>query len=1508
MDQVRNIKTTSLNIGMNKDVDPLFLKEGQYLNAINAKLNSHHGDYSLLQNEPSNFKCLQLQYDFIGAIKLPDGNKYAVFSTNDFFSEIGVFDNTDCSYKRLVNNTCLGFNRSNLISGRAKENFDCSISIYWTDGGLNPRRFLNLDNIPYKYTVANDACKTKQYTDQLDCQALLLQPVIDYPNVQIELGTDGNIRNGVYQATVAYSINGERVSDCMSITSPIQVFSHENNGRSLEITVQNLDPDFEEYQLIIIYTVNGVTAADIIGTYDTAQSKVIVTGVGQLAPNNKSVTLDEILQDSIFYEKADDVVSTSEYLLWINPTTRTELNYQPFANEITTKFVGYKVPSDYYKKGGTKIGYPRDEVISFGIQWLYNTGDWSPAYSILGRKAESDDRATINTSDVYEYRDPNYDGVKRPQKWQVYNTAYPTPLEGTDNDKNIFIEGRMGYWESSELLPDNEALFGEEKCTPIRHHKMPDSSLVPLHTSPESGEPELIILGVRFDNIKWPLDAEGNQREDIVGYRIVRGDRFGNKSIIGKGLLFNTGSYTEDDGEEVLYPNYPYNDLRPDPFLSLQKTRTSGSSEVNFKPLGNFNNDKFTFHSPAFSFNDPGIGTELRIESERISTAVKGKFEPVYKHPKHKMLTNFAAGIAVVIGVAEGYIAIKGRTCTSTEYELKVTGIIPGGNAKFTTHKCETALTKASFGGFLGSLFSTVTAILGGALAFGYYFTQGVDATLKIIKAFGSYQQYAYQYNSHAFYNQFDLPKLGHMRRRITHGQYLLPGYQYANTKKINNYQRESSLYLELDSPVDNPTNTDSTRRTITDFGQCNRDLKYVTSQASSYYASVKKNIPNQYGQLESINYLDTGSGVTYKDTIADTVKSGIIFGGDTYLTRMTVKRKLSYFNQTLFDVQDGTEINYQNYYNIPYPRFWINTEEYDSEEVLKIQLASSRHNFDCRNSDNNLFIIKNRKFYLYNAGIIDFYVESEYNLENRDWDDSVNGRHYDRFTYTDTSELLRSDRIPYDNKYIFDRTYLKQLSENFIPKQRRDFDPTVASSCYTKFKNTVIYSQPATKEQIRDNWRVYLPQNYKRFSKENGDLITVKTFGRDRLIFLFDKSSPYITLGIDSLQTDQGLKVSLGDGGLFEREPQRLVYTDYSYGNCQSRWSYINTQFGGFYPSQRQGKVFLFTGEGLEEISKYGHNWWFKENLPSKLLQQFPEFINKDNPINGVALLSAYDNTDEIYYLSKIDYQVKPEWVSRIRYDIDNNRFLIGNTPIRLGDPAFFDDASWTASFDVKTKSWISMHDWHPQWTFQTENHFLTYKDRALWKHNELCNSYCNFYNKSYPFEIEFAVSNGQQVSTLSSLEWNLEAYKYSNSCYDSFHLLDYNFDEMIIYNSEQNSGLVRLFPKPKQINSIYPLVFSNRTESAYSKVEQKYRVNQFWDNTKDRGEFTGKTLQMFSTQPNGYRKTLNKQYFNYLKDQFQRKKFRHTYHKVLLRRSVSDDVKMIFKYNNSKQIASFR
>ena len=85
-------------------------------------------------------------------------DKWVLYSTNNTISEIGLWDDSECKYETIVNdftcfdclavdNTpCLNFDTQHLITGAAKENFDCTWQVYWDDG-KNPSRTLNIDNV-----------------------------------------------------------------------------------------------------------------------------------------------------------------------------------------------------------------------------------------------------------------------------------------------------------------------------------------------------------------------------------------------------------------------------------------------------------------------------------------------------------------------------------------------------------------------------------------------------------------------------------------------------------------------------------------------------------------------------------------------------------------------------------------------------------------------------------------------------------------------------------------------------------------------------------------------------------------------------------------------------------------------------------------------------------------------------------------------------------------------------------------------------------------------------------------------------------------------------------------------------------------------------------------------------------------------------------------------------------------------------------------------------------------
>jgi hypothetical protein len=353
---------------------------------------------------------------------------------------------------------------------------------------------------------------------------------------------------------------------------------------------------------------------------------------------------------------------------------------------------------------------------------------------------------------------------------------------------------------------------------------------------------------------------------------------------------------------------------------------------------------------------------------------------------------------------------------------------------------------------------------------------------------------------------------------------------------------------------------------------------------------------------------------------------------------------------------------------------------------------------------------------------------------------------------------------------------------------------------------------------------------------------------------------------------------------------------------------------------SASQGKVFT-VADGMMAISDMGMKWWFSKYLKFFLLDQFPDFDILGNPVFGIGCQALYDNDNAILYFSKTDFRLKPEYLPGSTY-IGSGEFSIRNggvtVKVPFRDPQYFEDVSWTISFDTKTKAWLSFHDWHPEFALSSIKGFATTQttgvSSSIWKHGNYTNSFCNFYAVDYPFTIDYVSSTGQTVNTTRSVEYLLESYVYDTDGIDRFQILDYNFDEAIIYNTEQTSGLLRLNPTPKNNAPLlvnYPIVNPSNIDILYSKEEQKIRFNQFWDITNNRGEFFAGVLvqqPIWNTELNGYIRVLNPANLNYAKPAFERKKFRHYLNHLVLTKKVSNNVKMLLKVINNKLLNSPR
>jgi hypothetical protein len=802
--------------------------------------------------------------------------------------------------------------------------------------------------------------------------------------------------------------------------------------------------------------------------------------------------------------------------------------------------------------------------------------------------------------------------------------------------------------------------------------------------------------------------------------------------------------------------------------------------------------------------------------------------------------------------------------------------------------------------------------------------TEGADLTMNLIRNASNPRQHALQYMAHCGYENFAAPYSTNRRRIINEANYLSQHLQeFGLNHRINNILRSKTVAFDTTEEVENLVgalvDTTMNRILASDLG-LGEELDQFTRRASSHYVAFKSRNRSQYGSVDSISQVPASNCVI---PLTET-STGTIFGGDIYIGRYQEKNTFYHFYQWLFDQEDRTEFNYHNYDTVQHTAFWMDTEPFDTMEFIKsfadafqtsisggggffqnLVTPSDKHCFD-RMSDTNpltveggFFTVKNAYMYLFHSSVRDFYVESELNIDMRDYEDEVEKQHYGVFK--DVKRMFDMEIIREGNFYKID----KGVSVQYLPfskvawgkMQDRDYDPTVSEKCYTTYEKRLIYSLPQSTALKKDNWSVFLANNFKDFSSK---VVSIKGIRDTGIMLLFERHSPGMYPGVDELQLKSGTSITVGDGGLFSRQMQTMtnVEEEIEYGSCQSRRGAVNTPAGTFFISQEQGKIFQ-VGKGLSEISLQGNQHWLNQYLPYQLTKDFPEYDLLDNPIAGIGCQTVYDNEWGIVYFCKRDFRLKPEYEGITEYLGDGIFLVDGITRVETGNPQYFDNASWTLSYDPKTGNNISWHDWHPNLVMSAENSFLTVKNRGLWLHNKRCDSYCNFYGVEYPFEIELQIDTIPAVTTLRNVEYYMQVFQFAENCRDRFHVLDFNFDEAVIHNSEQVSGLLRLNLKPKNSRDhvlAYPIVNANNIDILYSKEEQKYRFNQFWDVVRNRGEFSPIVDDtIWITEPNGYIKNLNPVNIDYNKNEMQRKKMRHNNNRVLLRRTVSGNNKMI-------------
>jgi hypothetical protein len=1447
-------------VGLNMDQTLNQIKPGTLTYALNAALENFDSSSVNYQNEQGNELCLSFpkNYVLIGEHFINEKSKHIFFITNpnDGSSEIGYMDNNDCIYHTLVNAACLNFNIDNPIHKAVHKIANCKTEIYWTDG-FNPRRYLDIENIPYTLTSDSDLCDPT-YTKILDCNQLKIQPNFNIPDLSVvDITTGGALISGTYQFAVQYAdASGNPYTSYYSITNPTPIADisittvnyNYNVGKSIVIDVSNLDTtgEYTYFNLAVIKTINAVSSVELVGTYFIDNSTRQITYTGQDVTAIR-LSINDIFEKFPYYDIAEDLTTAQDVLIWDGLVSIDRINYQEIATGINLLWETYKLPpTENYSDelNATNLrGYLRDEVYAFEIAFLLRNGKQTDGFHIPGREAISSDLVSVPNTN----QDFIGEGTSAPY-WEIYNTASvinASPVDATTNIGNAtaYNYGKFAYWESTEEYPCNTNVWGDLGGQKIRHHKFPDVLVSPI-TKPVIGYDPLTGLSFQNNNV-FPIGVKiditqvntliqsssltDEQKADIVGFKILRGDRATNKSIVGKGILRNVGRYKREE-QSFYFPNYPYNDINEDPFINATNNGWTQLCEpfvVNVTSLGpngyveieytSCNTDK-SIKEKLYTLGIHNIcaitkpiiysGTATsaygnynvwRIAS--TGTAIqfcagwRARWTDEFGEIKEEWVEGWPTNSSYIIHVKVGTepVCIDGCDhCGKTIQARPDEDVRAANQCKVPTpqppiddetnqplpYRQIFNSPETSFGQpFLGDIVKLENVIYGKGSA---HFVQvrsnakyrlltkeaqedaldsssrlgNITAQFNATAMFTTYQaylqiyingitrrNYAYSFNSTASYDyNAEITNTGNKQRTLDIKRYLIPGVQNVGDDfNINNYQRESSVYLKTDdakTALPFPSNstemasigvTDKSRFTVSSGSSCGTPAQEKDISVVSYYASLKNTFVNQWGQIYSYVTIDTGFQKNTKTTGSST-----IFGGDTFISRFAFKTKLPFFIDNRVNAPDDSDVFYDEIGNIAYPKYWhsarsiLSNYEKNNSGTLSNIISYKAHEFDCKNSQelipstakadtnpNRTFY--DGYFYLFAYGIPNFYCESSYNTDLRQ---AFNNREGDFWPHVSTGipdDWVQEDfvSIANDNTYTYNVTFSKQNKENTFTHLPPDWD---GKACYTYYPFRAIYSdtQNTDADNRVNSWLTYRAVSYFDFPQNYGNLISLDGIQNRAILARFENKTLMYN-NLLTIDTSNPQAAYVGNPMLFKGAPPiDFAETDLGYVGSQNKML-LKIPNGQITIDAKRGQVFLIVGTQAQDLSAFGSgmNRFFTDHLAFEILRYYPN-VDTDNHFNGVGLHAVYDSKFDRVIITKLDYIPLN---NNIKYNSTTKEFyieeVVGDSTITivvdLKDSDYFCNKSWTLSFNMNTKTWISFHSYIPNWYIAENNFFYS-------------------------------------------------------------------------------------------------------------------------------------------------------------------------------------------------------
>ena len=1244
---------------------PFNLQPKEYYRfALNSVLETMEGDNLSLSCEESNEKSFKLPNNYIpiGEVYLPN-NETIIFSVSkdETKSEIGLKNEEDF-YTTIVNYN-LNFKISHQIDATFRIRRSCGRVIYFTDG-YNPPRYFNIDRINnFKIDNAN---LNDPYSDW-DINKFNLRSTYIRPELKgFETEETGNLSAGSYNMAIQYLDEDLNPTEFIEVYDTIIIYhdnpkakefkevrgstnevtihrNYGNTNKSIKILFNSLDTSFPYYRIAIIESTTGsgiINRVVISNEISTNIKQYLYTGDNALIIGSEA----EVAEFNTIIEKAEHIDQIENRLVLAN-VSEPNINYcdlQKYASKIKADLIFKDVDlTDLSKVNNPKrcqvntesLGYMPGEIYAFNIHYIFEGNIISPGLHIPGRNKSYNSLMSLeNELDNTYYTDRN--------------NCNDVDIWGRDSQGDFLTGNKVRHHRFPLRSEVNVPLFERDKQINYTDDNIQYQLVVNIlgNLNPLwCANPEWYSISVNVFYIKDGIeqhkvltltkDQQINQINCTISQNVWEID-LGNIDPNSISIVLDD-SYNVDNFELGLEATYTLNEL-PREYIELSTygTKIFGIefSNIEIPDSEEFNGRKIIGYIITRAERDEANKTILDsavltkiIKEDKENYAAHGFLNPSFNNsdivqkdvyalisPEHKFKHREYTPTKII---KEGDYITSDKQLTDvyvedvqpgTSYDSSIHkrrekdsdgftlhSMVRNSDLDFVINKDEIDDIKETF--YLDSLFN-------------YTITDSDGKRKDIYNLSADNRIGIMQFKNKIFFENIPYVILKRDLQDPYSNYEYLPFYfqaiKYFEDNEDNNIQ-----IFKGDSYISS--------------------MRYTSSVFHNNSIKIRGTKSTFWRYLTGILLIVAGAVVAIaSEGSAATIYIGLIAAG---IAQIANGIKLDKMIEVYGDLYEkGLE---NTVHDLDTKHIFVDPEKQADDEVQWVHDTLTNLWFESQININ--WRMGNT------IGLTDFLNSpSTYNKEE------LKSYAIEKTTTVDTKADGGRNYQGFCKAELYDinKDYFRREKQKTFYSLSKEYD--CCDTCDNHYKHRIIWSEQSFQEELTDNYKIFLPNNYRDIEGETGEITDIVKFS-DSLI-IFTEESIFVLRPNFQERITGNIVSYLGTGEFFSIPPVRI--SDDSSGNSygtQHKWATKKTSLGIFYISEKQNSVILFNGK-IQVISNIEEEAWFRNNTKIFFDKEFLSKNNRkykyrNNPSNkyGTGFISTFDPIRKRYILTKRDFHL---------------------------------------------------------------------------------------------------------------------------------------------------------------------------------------------------------------------------------------------------------------------------